>query len=277
MKSIIRLFLPPIFYKIKAALNKKKYSSYRGNFNSWSEVSELFSDNYDSPHILESVEKAAFKVKNGEAVFERDSVCFYEKDYRYPILSNLLSIANFNSGNLSVLDFGGSLGCFYNQHMDYLKRIKNLKWSIVEQENFVKSGRENFQEDGLRFYFSIEECLVTTDIDVVLFSSVIQYLEFPHDTLKEVFAARPDFILFDRTIFIDGEDDRLTIQHSPKRIFSASTQCWFFSKTKFIENMRLAGYHLVEEVDCVEEVDYEDDSNLPEFKGMLFSNNALYQ
>ena len=271
IKSIIKLFLPPIFYKIKATLNKKKLASYRGNFNSWSEVSELFSDNYDSPHILESLEKAAFKVKNGEAVFQRDSVCFYEKEYRYPILSNLLSIANFNSGNLSVVDFGGSLGSFYNQHKDYLKRIKNLKWGIVEQEHFVKSGRENFQEDGLRFYSSIKECQVAFDVDVVLFSSVIQYLEFPHEILKDVFAVCPDFILFDRTSFIDSEEDRLTVQHVPQAIFAGKTPCWFFSKTKFIENMKFAGYHLVEEIDC------EEDFNIGEFKGILFSNNALYQ
>ena len=270
IKSIIKLFLPPIFYKLKAALNRKNTISFSGDFTSWSDATELSSDDYDAPHILESVKEASLKVKSGEAVFERDSKCFYEKAYRYPILTNFLSIANFNGGKLSVLDFGGSLGCFYNQHKYYLKRMKKIKWSIIEQEHFVKCGRDHFQEDDIRFYYSIEECLDSTDIDVVLLSSVLQYLEFPYKILKDIFAASPDFILFDRTSFIKGDDDRLTVQHIPKAIFSASMPCWFFSKIKLINNMKSAGYHLVEEIDC------EEDFNLGEFKGMLFSKSRNY-
>lgn len=103
-------------------------------------------DNYKSAEILDRVKHASLKVKSGKALFERDARCFYDKSYRYPILSNLLSIANNNDGELNILDFGGSLGSFYNQHKVYLDKLKKIQWNIVEQEHYVKLGIQHFQE-----------------------------------------------------------------------------------------------------------------------------------
>ena len=51
-----------------------------------------------------------WKVKNGETVYERDSVIFDQIEYSWPVLTGLMCAAAQNSGCLKVLDFGCSLG-----------------------------------------------------------------------------------------------------------------------------------------------------------------------
>lgn len=265
-KSIVKLFIPPLFYTLKDAVNKENKISFSGNFSSWNEVNSILPDNYSSDEIIDKVKKASLKVKNGDALFERDAVCFYENSYRYPILSHLLYAASHNKGDLCVLDFGGSLGSFYHQHRKYLDRIS---WNIVEQEHFVKVGQESFEDVNLKFYYSIKECLNSNNIDIVFLSSVLQYLESPNLILEQIFKFAPKFILFDRTSFVNGNRDLLTIQKIPKRIYSASLPCWFFSKSLFIENFDRNGYELIEEINC------DELFNIGEFKGMFFTRKDI--
>ena len=49
--------------------------SLKGPFPTWEEAS-LASSGYDSSLILDKVLSASLKVKNGEAIYERDSVIF---------------------------------------------------------------------------------------------------------------------------------------------------------------------------------------------------------
>ena len=60
--------------------------------------------------------RALIKVKNGDAVFERDSVIFDKIHYSFPLLSALSLTALNHNSTLNVLDFGGSLGSAYFQN-----------------------------------------------------------------------------------------------------------------------------------------------------------------
>jgi putative methyltransferase (TIGR04325 family) len=266
VKKIAKLLIPPLFYTLKDSLNKGNKISFSGDFTSWDEINSILIDNYSSDEILDNVKKASLKVKNGDALFERDSVCFYESSYRYPILSHLLYATSCLEGELSVLDFGGSLGSFYHQHRKYLDRIS---WNIVEQENFVKVGQESFEDGNLKFYYSMQNCFNSNKIDIVFLSSVMQYLESPYTILEQIFKFAPKFILLDRTSFVDGNRDLLTIQNIPKKIYSASLPCWFFSKRLFINNFDNNGYELIEEIDC------DELFNIGEFKGMFFKRKDI--
>jgi putative methyltransferase (TIGR04325 family) len=166
---------------------KRQRSQYGwfGNYSSWAEVTGE-ADGYDADVILERTKNAVLKVKNGEAVYERDSVLFDKKEYPFPLITFLLNSANLKGEALHVLDFGGSLGSTYYQVREFLTKDVCASWNVVEQEHYVACGNQHFKDDVLAFHNSIDACLERNRIDLVILSSSVQYLEKPHDFLKEL-------------------------------------------------------------------------------------------
>lgn len=226
---------------IKNAFRKRKNRQdqygWFGNFNSWDEVKRI-APGYDADNILKKTKESLLKVKNGEAVYERDSVLFDKKEYPYAIVSALLYVAARNNNKLNVIDFGGSLGSTWFQVRDFIPVEIEVSWSIVEQEAYVKVGKEHFKNDIVDFYFSIDECITAKkDINVILLSSVVQYLEKPHVFLDQLNSYQVNYLLFDRTAFIHGDaGDRLTLQIVPPEIYDAKYPAWFFNEARFLKH-----------------------------------------
>ena len=172
LKKLVKTILPQSFISFFVGF----FYGWKGNYSNWQEA-KIESTGYDAENIFKKVKAASLKVRNGEATFERDSVLFDKEDYNFQILSSLFWIAAQNKGKLNILDFGGSLGSTYFQNRSLLEKLNPLKWNIVEQEKFVNEGITHFQNDQLSFYKTIDECLVQNHIDIILLSSVLQYLE----------------------------------------------------------------------------------------------------
>ena len=205
----------------------------QGDFGSWADA-RAASTGYDSDAILEKTRSALLKVKNGEAAFERDSVVFPEIEHNWPALAALMFAAARSNGKLNVLDFGGSLGSTYYQVRHFLAELDSVRWNVVEQQGHVDVGRKWFENEQLRFYGSIKECLAATQPNTVLVSSVLQYLEYPYSTFDELLhVAAADTIIIDRTPFWDGNRDFLSVQVVPPEIYQASYPSWIFSRKRF--------------------------------------------
>ena len=222
---------------LRNLFNKRKKEQYGwfGDYSSWSQVSAK-SSGYDTDVILERTKNALLKIKNGEAVYERDSVIFDKKEYPYALIAYLLLSANLKNAPLNILDFGGSLGSTYYQLKEFLTLEVCSNWNIVEQEHYVACGKANFENEQLKFYTGIETCLSEQKIDLILLSSSVQYLEKPHEFLQQLVAYNFDFILFDRTAFNHQHKDRLTLQKVPDYIYPASYPSWFFNETLFLNH-----------------------------------------
>ena len=135
------------------------------------------------------------KVQRGEAVYERDSVLFDHVEHSFPLLTGLLRAALANSGRLNVVDIGGSLGSTYYQCRKVLETAASIRWCVVEQPLFAACGREKFQNDQLRFFENLENCLATERPDVAILSSVLPYVERPHALLETVARSVPRVII----------------------------------------------------------------------------------
>ena len=170
--------------------------------------------------------------KRGEAAFERDSVAFSQPEYAWPLLAALMWIAAKNGGRLNVLDFGGSLGSSYFQHRVFLERLNSVRWVVVEQSGQVRVGQREFADERLRFCATIEEATAESRPHVVVLSSVLQYLERPHEVLSELLGLECDHLVLDRTTVWDDPRDRLCVQTVPPAIYDASYPCWVFSKVR---------------------------------------------
>jgi putative methyltransferase (TIGR04325 family) len=236
---------------------------YFGDYSDWEEARKA-TTGFDSDIILNKVKNSLLKVKAGEAAYERDSVLFDKIQYSWPLLAGLLWIATQNENKLRILDFGGSLGTTYYQNRKYLSTLSELKWIIVEQQKFVDCGKTYFQDQNLLFNYSIDECLKEHNPNTLLMSSTIQYIEKPYAFLEDVLAKRFQYIIIDRTPFLQHEVDRLMIQIVPPEIYQASYPVWFLNLDKFLQFMN-------QRYEIVADFTSADRSNIDAvFKGFIF-------
>jgi putative methyltransferase (TIGR04325 family) len=260
-KKVIKDFVPPVVARFITGF----FYGWHGNFSSWNEAVEK-SGGYDSQIILEKVKISALKVKNGLAAYERDSLIFDHVEYSFSLLSGLMWIAAQNNGKLNVMDFGGSLGSSYFQNKLFLDSLTDVNWCIVEQPGFVKTGIESFEDKNLHFFDSIDACLNSYDIDVMILSSVIQYVEKPFILLDQIISTGINYLIIDRTPFIEGTD-RITVQKVHPKIYRGSYPCWFFNEEKFLARIK-KDYDLVVEFDALDKANISS-----KFKGFIFKKN----
>jgi putative methyltransferase (TIGR04325 family) len=236
MKNLLKYLLPPalIFLYRKFFISSIKFSK---DYPNWNEA-KFYSDGYDLDLILSNVKNASLKVKNNEFAYERDSVLFTQIDYSWQVTTALLLAAAKSQGTLNVLDFGGSLGSCYYQNRIFLNLLSKVHWGIVEQSHFVKVGRENFSDSNLEFYENISDFMLDNLPNVILLSSVLQYLEDPYAEIKKLSHLDATILVLDRTPFYNGDIDKIVIQSVPSQIYKASYPMRIFSKTKFLNVMK---------------------------------------
>lgn len=226
-RGVKGLLAPELMGRLKSVLRVGNH--YHGVYPDWATAS-AHASGYDAPAILERVRDAARAVRSGAARYERDGVVFEQVEYSFPVLSGLLHAVAGRSHELSVLDFGGALGSTYQQCREFLDVISTVKWGIVEQPQLVTWGRAEFETEQMTFHDSVGACVERIRPNVALFSSVLQYLNDPYVVLGDVVASEVPYIIIDRTLFSDREEDRFTIQHVPARIYPGSYPVRIFGR-----------------------------------------------
>jgi len=284
LKKIVINLTPPfiikVFKKIKNIFSdRKKHKNIKNfqlhgwyaGFDSYEEIKKKCCG-YSSGEIVNKCSQSLLKVKNGEAVYERDSVLFDKIQYSFPLLASLSAVASKSGNRLDLIDFGGSLGSSYFQNRKALSFLDYLRWSIVEQENFVTEGIKNFQDDVLKFYYTIEDCLKENKPNVIVLSSVLQYLENPYAFLEEIMKYNFENIIFDLTGFVEGGEDIPTLQIVPEIIYRADYACWFFNEEKFLRFFK-DKYELVYDFDCSigNDIEIYNYDKRAKYKGFYFA------
>lgn len=249
MRSFFRNWLPPfLLRRLKARF--RQYG-WRGNYRDWGSAAARCTG-YDSLAIIDKVAASVNAVRCGQAAHERDSVLFDAPQYSWPLLAALMHVCAVKK-SLRVLDFGGSLGSGYYQNRRFLEDLKNVSWYVVEQPRFVERGRVMFPNGPIRFYGTVEAAVAEGKIDVVVMSSVLQYLEKPYETLKEVALYEIPFLVIDRTGFCINDRHRISVQRVHPSIYPASYPCHVFSGTEF-EAALAVKYSIMAKFKCDEDV-----------------------
>jgi putative methyltransferase (TIGR04325 family) len=206
---------------------------YTGDYASWA-AARAASGGYEDAVIFEKTLAAARAVRDGDAAWERDTVLFTAPSCNAPLLEALRRAAAAEGGRLNLVDFGGALGSTWWQQRAWLGDLHGLRWSVVEQPRWVEAGRREFTIDPLRFYASLQECWAAERPSVILLSSVLPYLERPHDLLAEVRQLGFRHVIIDRTGFTLRGRDRLTVQRVPPAIYAGSYPCWFLDRAALL-------------------------------------------
>jgi putative methyltransferase (TIGR04325 family) len=252
-KAFIKLLTPPLFVRFIQLFRSpepEEKLNLSGDYRSWTEAMQD-STGYDAPLILEKTKAALLKVKAGEAVYERDSVLFDEVQYAWPMLAGLMWVAAQSNGRLNVLDFGGSLGSTYFQNRFFLRDLSFVRWNIVEQQSHVEAGKAVFEDEHLKFYPHIKDCLSETEPNLVIVSGTLQCLERPYDILADLSETPCRHMIIDRTPFWDGPKDRLCVQKVPASIYQASYPSWILSKQQFFFTLKKQGWDIIAEFESL--------------------------
>lgn len=238
--AILRDYLPPATVRWLRGLRGGGIT-FSGDYADWSEA-RAHSGGYDATEILAKVLDSTLAVKRGEAAYERDSVLFQNPEYVWPLLAALMWAAARDRGRLDVLDFGGSLGSKYFQHRPFLQDLPEVRWNIVEQPSYVECGQAHVADKTLRFYENIATCLAENAPNVILLSSVLQYLPDPYAALDDLRGIGAKVMLIERTPVASIAKDRLLVQSVPPTIYAASYPVRVFAGERLEE--RLAhGWH----------------------------------
>lgn len=103
INKIIKAIVPPLFIDFLLQ-SKKKELMWTGNYDSWNEAL-LHSEGYGKLEILEKCKDALLKVKNKEAIYERDSVVFETVEYSWPLLAQIQKSAALFKSRISNTRF----------------------------------------------------------------------------------------------------------------------------------------------------------------------------
>lgn len=241
--QLVRNLTPPLIWDfgkkklpglVRALGGHYTHIQFSGDYASFADA-KAASTGYDAPSILERTREALLKVKRGEVRWERDAMVSETEEMHWPLLAALSLIAAIKgTRNLSVLDFGGSLGSTYFWCRPFLAPEITLRWSVVEQAEHVRVGTADFQNEELRFFTEIDAALATTSPDVLLVSGSLQFLPEPEVFLQEINQRAFPYFILDRTPLWNHARHRLTVQQVPAEIYAASYPAWFLSRERVL-------------------------------------------
>jgi len=242
LRGAVKELLPPAALRVVRRFTGRGAIRFEGSYRTWKEAQKV-SGGYDRDEITRKVYEAELKVKQGKAADARDGVSFDTVQFSLQVMAALGRIACICGRPLRVLDFGGAFGSLYRQYKAF-GLPAGVSWTVIEQPSLVSTGRENFENEELHFSVSLAEALASGPPDIILLSSVLQYLESPDEIFREVSAARVPHVVIDRTPVFDAEHDLLTVQRVPPEIYSASYPCWIFSRSRLLRALA-PNYELV--------------------------------
>lgn len=214
----------------------KKKSPYVESIIEWQTLFDSLIG-YADPKILDKVKESTAGVISGLYAYERDSVTFSQVEFAWPELSCLLFVATKKEGVLNVLDFGGALGSMYFQNRKILNGLNSIKWSIVEQSEFVLAGRSLMKNGPINFYSRIEDAVQNESPNLAIFSSSMQYLRNSEEIVREINDSNIDYVYINKTPIIESSEDVVVVQHIPKQIYNASYPMKIFSRDRFLNGL----------------------------------------
>lgn len=209
---------------------------YRGEFPDWNAALNA-AGGYDDEHLIERLANAARAVKEGSAAWDQDGVSSDDVPPNLPLFAALSRVALATRGELSVLDFGGALGSSYFQCKHFLSDVCRLDWRIVEQPRLVEIGQQEISRETLRFFPSIESALAPPRPDVVLLSSVLQYIENPWGILEQILVTDIPYLVIDRHP-CSITHEMITVQVLPSNLYKGSYPSWLFDGPAMLKKLQ---------------------------------------
>lgn len=195
------------------------------------------SSGWSSEQILNTVLGASLKVRDGEAVAERDGSVLDQDEYAWPVIAAVLWQASRDGGEARVLDFGGSFGSSYRQCQRFAAGLQRLRWAVVEQPAFVEAGHKHFANEELSFHESISDASVRVSPNTILCSGTLNYLSDPAETIQSFSRSSASTLIIDRIAVHDGDKDIVAVQRVGGTPYAAEFPMRIFSRARLEQGL----------------------------------------
>lgn len=139
-----------------------------------------------------------------------------------------------------VLDFGGGMGIGFANVRRCMAAGMQLEYLIVDNEESCERGRRLLKDfSPVKFMSELPRDVET--VDVIVLSSVLQFVEEYEKLLSDLATFRPSFWLFS---FLPAGDIP-TFASAQLNVPGSVLPVWFFNVTDLIEKIETLGYQLV--------------------------------
>jgi len=119
----------------------------------------------------------------------------------YPVLFWLRRLA---SQTRRLLDAGGHMGTKYRAFRNHLDLDTGLEWIIYDVPAVVRAGRERALADGLSALTFVDELEQVGDIDVMLASGLLQYIDRPFPDFMRQLPQLPKHLILNKVATRNG-------------------------------------------------------------------------
>jgi putative methyltransferase (TIGR04325 family) len=161
----------------------------------------------------------------------------------YPVIYWINAIMGAEKENpLKVLDAGGHMGTKYISFVDLLA-VDKLNWSVYDLPEILKSARL-YQDKGLvpSAINFVDQPGAAGEVDLLLASGLLQYLDIPLAELLGQMAVRPRHILLNK-VAVRDEETILTLE----KIGPVMVPYQIRSKAAFENELADLGYRIVDQ------------------------------
>lgn len=160
-------------------------------FNSYSEALSKCGSSYDSDDIAKvvSLKTKAFVETQNRPVIDPDPTA---------VISSVSCLAAWQARNrvCKIVDVGGASGYHYFCSKDMLGEAPHL-WTVVETPAMARAAIPLFKENTIRFVSDLDVAL-QDEIDLIICSGALQYMDEPEVVFERICAAKPRHIVLAR-------------------------------------------------------------------------------
>ena len=142
----------------------------------------------------------------------------------------------------TVFDLGGNAGNLFYCYSRYLTLRDDLSWTVLDLPANMAAGEEIARERGvsqLRFAANWAEA---GGVDLLLVSGSLHYLEKPLPAMLAALAAKPAYILINRTPLTDGAPVAAVQVASGFRL-----ACMLYNRAQMLGELEALGYTVVDQ------------------------------
>jgi putative methyltransferase (TIGR04325 family) len=152
----------------------------------------------------------------------------------------LLSMLVASSRPVRVLDFGGGMGIGFANMRRSIAAETALEYLIVDNEESCERGRRLLREfPSVRFMSELPRDV--ENVDVMVLSGVLQFVENYEELLGELSAFKPSHWLF--TFLPAGEIP--TFASAQLNVPGSVLPVWFFNLNELVQKIEALGFRLI--------------------------------
>lgn len=191
----------------------------------------------------------------------------------HSLFSLTVALLRKDRERLRVLDFGGGMGMAFVNLLRGLGEPPNppIDYLVIDNERSCQEGALLFSQMGsIQFSSTLPHDLA--DVDIILLSSVLQFVEDYKSTLERLAALNAPNWLF--TFVPTG--DIPTFASGQKNVPGSTIPVWFFNLGELLEIMRSLGYQLIFKAPLERKFDMDNfppTHRLPQQCNLLFHRN----